>query len=115
MSAQGIAILDLTVTASAVLTRYRFVTAAGAHSATDLYGVARFDGKVGDEVTVAVQGTEFVEAGAAIPAGAKYVIADAQGRVVAGGAVNACAGKVVRGQSAAAAGDLIEIVLCATV
>ncbi len=116
MSAQAINLLNLSVTSSGALSKYRAVTRAGAHAATDLYGIAKFDASsAGQEVTCAVLGTDIVEVGAAIPVGTLYVIADALGRAIAGGAANACLGKLVRGQSAAAAGELVEVVLCLTV
>ncbi len=116
MSAQGIEILQLTVTSAGPLTRYRAVNGAGAHAATFVYGIAKFDASAaGQEVTVAVEGTTIVEAGAAIALGTTTVIADAQGRAIAGGTPSACLGRLVRGQSAAAAGDLVEVYLCLSV
>lgn len=113
MSGQSLPLLTLTVTASAVLTRYRAVTAAGAHAAADLFGVAKTDGAIGNLVQVDVAGTTIMEAGAAIPAGTKYVVTDAQGRAIAGGAAaaNAVFGRLLPGQSASAAGDLVEVLL----
>lgn len=113
MSAQSISLLSLKVIASAALTKYRAVTAAGAHAATDIFGVARTDGAIGDAVLTDVAGTTIMEAGAAIPAGTKYVIADAQGRAIVGGAAaaNAVLAKLLPGQSAGAAGDLVEVLL----
>lgn len=116
MSAQAVDVLPLTVTAAGPLTKFRAVTVAGAHAAVGLYGVAKFDaGAAGQEVTVAVLGTAIAEAGAAIVAGTPYVIADASGRAIVGGTAGACLGRLVRGQSASAAGDLVEVVLCLTV
>lgn len=116
MSAQSINVLTLSVTSAAALTAHRAVTRAGAHAATDIYGITKFDASAaGQEVACAVQGTEFVEAGAAIPVGTLYVIADAQGRAIAGGNAAACLGKLVRGQSASGAGEFVEIVLGLTV
>lgn len=112
MSAQAIELLNLTVTSAGALTRHRFVTAAGAHADADLYGVTQFDASAaGQEVTVTVAGTAVLEAGAAIASGTEYVIADAQGRAIAGGTAAANAGKLVRGQSAAALGDKVEVLL----
>lgn len=116
MSAQGIELLTLSVTAAGALTKYRAVTVAGAHAATSLYGIAKFDASAaGQEITVAVEGTTIVEAGAAIPAGTATVVADTSGRVIPGGTSSACLGRLVRGQAASAAGDLVEVYLCLTV
>lgn len=116
MTAQAVDVLPLTVTAAGPLTKYRAVTAAGTHAATDLYGVPKFDASAaGQEVTVTVLGTSIVEAGAAIAAGTKTVIADAQGRAIPGGTPAACLGRLVRGQFAAAPGDKVEVLLCLTV
>lgn len=116
MSNQAIAILTLGLTAAGAVTKYRAVTAAGAHAAADLYGVAASDAAAaGDYVPVHVVGTAPLEAGAAIPAGTKYVIADAQGRAIVGGTPAACLAKLCPGQVAAAAGDVVEGVLSLTV
>lgn len=113
MSAQSISLLTLSVIASAALSKFRAVTAAGAHGATDIFGVTKTDGAIGDLVAVDVVGTTVIETGAAIPAGTKYVIADAQGRAIVGGAAaaNAVLGKLLPGQSASAAGQFVEILL----
>lgn len=115
MSGQSIAILTLSAQTSAAVTKFRAITAAGAHAALDLYGVAKMDAPTPACIAVDVAGTTILEAGAAIPAGTKYVIADAQGRAIVGGTVAACLGKLCPGQSAAAAGDLVEVLLSLTV
>ena len=115
MSAQSIAILSLPVITSAAVTKFRAITAAGAHAATDLFGVAKMDAPTPACISVDVQGTTIIEAGAAIPLGTKYVIADAAGRAIVGGTVAVCLGKLCPGQSAAAAGDLVEVLLTLTV
>ncbi|KAF1041336.1 MAG: hypothetical protein GAK35_03390 [Herbaspirillum frisingense] len=117
MSAQSLPLLTLTVTASAVLTRFRAVTAAGAHAAADIFGVTKTDAAVGNLVQVDVAGTTTMESGAAIPAGTKYVVPDAQGRAIPGGAAaaNAVLGKLLPGQSASGAGELIEVFLTPTI
>jgi hypothetical protein len=115
MSKQGIALLTLGVTAAAQIYPCRAVTAGGVHAATDLYGIANSDGRVNDYVAVDVVGAPAIEAGAAIPAGTKYVIADAQGRAIPGGTAAACLGKVVPGQSASAAGEFVQVLLQLTI
>lgn len=116
MSKQGISLLTLKVVAAGALSANRAVTAAGAHAATDIYGVtAAAASAAGEVVPVDVAGAVPIEAGAAIVAGTKYVIADAQGRAIAGGTVAACLGKLVPGQAASAAGEFVQVVLTPTV
>jgi hypothetical protein len=116
MSNQCIEVLVLGVIAAAALTKNRAVTAAGAHAATDVYGIAAADAAgAGAYTQVRVQGTAPVEAGAAIPAGTKYVIADAQGRAIVGGTAAANLGKLCPGQAAGGAGDVVEVLLTCTV
>jgi hypothetical protein len=114
MSKQGISLLTLNVLAAGVLTAHRAVTAAGAHGAADIYGVTKMDAAAaGEVVAVDVAGTTAIETGAAIPAGTKYVIADANGRAIPSGVegVNAVLGKLCPGQSAAGAGEYVEVLL----
>jgi hypothetical protein len=118
MSGQSISVLSLSVIATAALTKYRAVTAAGAHAAADIYGVTKTDGAIGDCVAVDVIGTTTIEAGAAIPADTKYVIADAQGRAIPATGTptpGTSLGKLVPGQSAGAAGDLVEVLFLGNV
>lgn len=116
MSKQGISLLTLKVAAAGALTAHRAVTAAGAHAAADVYGVTAADAlAVGEVVPVDVVGAVPIESGAAIAAGTKYVIADAQGRAILGGSAAACLGKLVPGQSASAAGEFVQILLSLTV
>ncbi|TCS38486.1 hypothetical protein EDC30_102225 [Paucimonas lemoignei] len=115
MSKQGISLLTLKVIAAGALVANRAVTAAGAHAATDIYGVTAAPGATGEAVPVDVVGAVAIESGGAIPAGTKYVIADAQGRAIVGGTVDACLGKVVPGQSAGGAGEYVQVLLTPTV
>lgn len=113
---QGISLLTKMVLSAGALTANRAVTAAGAHAATDIYGVAKNGASAaGEAVAVEVIGTAPIEAGAAIPAGTKYVIADAQGRAIVGGTADACLGKLIVGESASAAGQHVEVLLNLTV
>jgi hypothetical protein len=114
MSKQGISLLTLKVIAGGALAAHRAVTAAGAHAAADIYGIAKADAAAaGEVVPVDVAGTTAIETGGAIPVGTKYVIADAQGRAIVGGAaaVNAVLGKLCPGQSASGAGEFVEVLL----
>jgi len=114
MSKQGISLLTLKVIAAGALFANRAVTAAGAHAATDVYGItAAAASAAGEAVPVDVAGAVAIEAGDVIPAGTKYVIADAQGRAIPGGAAaaNAVLGKLVPGQSASAAGEFVQVLL----
>lgn len=108
---QGIALLTLSVAATAALTMARFVTPAGAHAGDgeNAYGVATTDAAIGDVVGVDNKGTAVVEAGAAIAAGA-LVQSDASARAITkvGGVT---LGRLAPGESAAAAGDFVEVIL----
>lgn len=105
---QKIAILSLTVIASAVLSAHTFVTATGAVAAAagDAHGVATADAAIGDAVSVDVLGTSIVLAAADVTAGARV-------EVGAGGkATPLVAGiPVGRALNAAAAGELVEVLL----
>lgn len=114
MSRQAISLLPLTITASATLTADRFVTFAGAVPSADAYvlGVVRQAAVSGDKVTVDVQGTAIVEAGAAITAGASLKI-DSSGRVITWDTSGARVGIAL--QAAAGAGSFIEVLLVPSV
>lgn len=113
MSQQSFSILTLPISATATLTANRFVTFAGAVPAADAYvlGVARTAAVSGDKIAVDVQGTAVVEAGAAIAAGATLKV-DASGRVITWATSGARVGIAL--QAAAAAGNLIEVLLLPT-
>lgn len=108
MSNQSIPVLVLTVKAAAALTRYRAVTAGGAHAATAIYGVTASDAAIGSLAAVNVVGTTPLEAGAAIPIGTAFLIADANGRAIAGGTAAECLARLCPGQFATGAGDVVE-------
>jgi hypothetical protein len=83
MAAAGIKLLTLSVVATAALTQYRAVTAAGALPAAGArcLGVADFNGAIGDRVSVGAMGTVPVETGAVVAAGAALEL-DATGRFI---------------------------------
>lgn len=112
MSKANISLMTLTVIATAALVANRFVTTAGAPCAAGALplGVARSDGAIGDPVPVDTLGTAVVEAGGIIAADATIMVTtdgkalthDADGdKHAVGRALDA----------AAAAGDLIEVLL----
>jgi hypothetical protein len=109
MSAQGSPILVLPVKAIAVLTARRFVTLLGAvpAAAAGNVGVAQMDAAIGDTIPVTVVGTDHVEAGAAVAAGALIEI-DNQGRAITR-AAGIALGRAL--EAAGAAGDRIEVLL----
>lgn len=113
MASQSISLLALTVTAAGALTAHRFVgtdlnqAGAGANA----YGVARTDAAAGEQVAVDIAGTAVVEAGGAIAAGAAVEV-DASGRAVTR-STGVTVGRLAPGASAAAAGDLVEVILIA--
>lgn len=108
----NIALLTLTVTASAALSANRGVTGAGAVPAAgaNVAGFTRTSAASGELVPVDVLGTTIAEAGAAIAAGAAVEV-DNLGRVITL-AAGVKVGRMAPGQAAAgAAGALVEIVL----
>ena len=111
MAASSIAVLTLGTPAAANLTRYRAVTAAGAvpAAAARCLGFVQQDVVSGDRAPVVVQGTCIAEAGAAIAADAALEL-DASGRVITRSA-GVTVGRMAPGQTAAASGDPVEIIL----
>lgn len=109
MSAQKIALLTLTASATAAITQNRFVGFDGAPAAAagNAMGAAVNDAVIGDDFGVDVIGTTVIEAGGAIAEGAQIEVgADAKGVTLDAGVTVARAL-----QEAAADGDLIEVLL----
>lgn len=108
---QNISILSLTVVATAAITTNTLVTIGGAVAAAagTALGVADTAAAIGQAVSVSVVGTALVTAGAAIAAGAAVEVG------AAGSAVTRVTGVTVGRalSAAAAAGDLVEILLIA--
>src|SRR5574343_129724 len=108
---QNIPLLTLSVKAAAALTALRFVSPTGGVAAAggNAYGVTRSDAATGDYVPVDVLGTTQVTAGAAIAAGAAIEVG------TGGKAITPASGKAVAraapGASAAADGDVLEVIL----
>jgi hypothetical protein len=111
MAAGSIPKLTLGVVATAALTQYRGATVLGAVPAAgaNALGIATTGGAIGERVPVAVLGTALAEAGAAISAGAALEL-DASGRVVTR-STGVTVGRMAPGMTAAAAGDVVEVVL----
>jgi hypothetical protein len=109
MAASSTNTLVLSVIATAALTQFRGVTAAGAvpAAAAASLGFAQNGGAIGDAVPVVVLGTAIAEAGAAIAVGALIEI-DATGRAITRSA-GAIVGRALT--AAAAAGDQVEVFL----
>lgn len=109
MATSAIKILTLSVIATAALTQYRAVTAAGAlpAAAANCLGFADVSAAIGERAPVGVLGTTIAEAGAAIAAGAALEL-DAFGRVVTKSA-GVTVGRALWG--ATAAGNTLEILL----
>lgn len=108
----GIPLLTVPVTSTGTITANRFVSTSSAVVASagvNTYGVAQMDAASGEVAPVTVLGTEIVESGAAIAAGAA-VQTDASGRAITLAAgVNA--GRLAPGESASAAGQFVEVIL----
>lgn len=83
MAAAGNKVLTLSVVATAALTQYRAVTAAGAIPAAGArcLGVSDFNGAIGERVSVGAMGIVPAETGAAVAVGAALEL-DASGRMV---------------------------------
>jgi len=111
MSNQAISLLTLNLIAGAAVAQHVAVTGAGVPGATNLYGVTTMAASAGQSVPVDVIGTTPITAGAAIPVGTEYVIADANGCAIVGGTATACLGKLVPGQYAVNPGDIVEVLL----
>ena len=105
----NIALLTLTVAASAALSANRFVTATGGvpAAAANAVGVTRTSAAAGDLVPVDMLGTTQVEAGAAVAAGAA-VETNASGQAITRSA-GVPLGRALT--AATAAGQLIEVLL----
>lgn len=101
-------VLTLGVTASAAITKHRFVTLAGAHcgAGAKAVGVSRFDTPDTKEISTIVLGTAVVEAGDAVTAD-DWVASDANGKAVTGTIGDVILGRAL--EAASAAGDLIEV------
>lgn len=111
MSAQSISILTLTRVAAGVIAAHRFVTPANAQAGADAnaLGVSRTAAAAaGDSLPVDVLGTAIVEAGAAVAAGAT-VKSNANGQAITWVTAGAKLGIAL--DAAAAAGELIEVLL----
>ena len=110
MSKQSVPLLILPVKATAAITEYRLVDFAGAQVAAadaEWLGVARRSASIGEYVDISTEGTEVIETGGAITAGA-LVYSDASGRVSTTGTTNPV-GRAL--QAATAGGDFIEVLL----
>lgn len=109
MSAQSIAVLTLTFTATAQVTAERFVgfDGAPATAAGPAAGVSRVAAEAGDDFPADVVGTAVVEAGGAIAVGGEIEVGTAS-KAVALAAGVAVARAV---QEATADGDRIEVLL----
>jgi Uncharacterized conserved protein (DUF2190) len=106
------AVVTLTVKAAAALSAARGVTALGAVPAAggNAIGFTRTQGAIGDLVPVDVVGTAEAETGGAIAAGAAVEV-DAQGRVITLASGTKVGRMAPMQAAAAAAGEIVEIVL----
>lgn len=112
MSKSNIALLTLTVIATAAVAGNRCVTSAGTYPADGglPLGVSRSDGAINDPIPVDVLGTAIVEAGAAITADVPVMVT-ATGKVIAhdGDGDKHAIGRSM--EAAAGDGSLLEILL----
>jgi hypothetical protein len=107
----GISLLVVPVLATTAITSNRFITPAGAlaGAAVNAQGIAQSDAVIGAKVAVTVLGTEVVETGAAIAAGA-LIESDATGRAITKAAGVSLA-RLAPGEVATAAGQFVEVIL----
>lgn len=107
---QSIPVLTLTVVASGAIVANRFVTPLNDQAVADenTLGVSRTAAADGEACPVDVIGTTTVEAGAVVAAGASLK-SDASGRAITWATSGAKVGIAL--SAAAAAGDLIEVLL----
>jgi len=115
MSKSNIALLTLTVLASAAVTNNRAITQAGAHTAAGglAFGITRSDGASGDLVPVDVMGTAIAEAGAAFDKDVPLMVGT-NGKLIAhdgDGDKHAVARSL---EAATADGSLVEVLLVPT-
>lgn len=108
---QNIALLTLSVAATAELTANHFASPTGgvATAAGNTLGVTRSDAAIGELAPVDVLGTTQVVAGGAIAAGASIEVG-AGGKAVTHAAGIAVA-RAAPGATAAADGDVLEVIL----
>jgi len=106
-------LLALSILAASAITAHRFVTPAGdvAAAGVKTQGVAQSDAASGESFTATVIGTEVVEAGAAIAAGA-LIETDATGRAITH-TTGVVVARLAPGESATAAGEFVEVILFA--
>ncbi len=111
----NIALLTLTVIATAAVAADRFVTTAGAYPAAGglPLGLTRSDGAIDDPIPVDVLGTGIATAGAAINADAPLMVT-ADGKVITHDGVGAhhCIGRAL--EAASGDGIKLEILLVPT-
>lgn len=110
---QATDILVLTATAAAAITEHRFVSVTGGvpSAGANVLGASKSAAASGEKVPVVALGTAIVTAGAAISAGAA-VETDNQGRAITKN-TGVTVGRLAPGESAAAAGDKVEVILIA--
>ena len=110
MTTQNVSVLALTIPLTGTVAANRFVTALGAQTGADgnSIGVARSSGVSGDKITVDLDGTAIVEAGAAITVGAT-IKSDASGRAIPWATSGARVAIAL--EAATAAGQLVEVLL----
>ena len=113
MSKQQIATRVVSVVPSGTITRKRFVNFSWAQAGAgeSILGVADEQIEPGIAGRVIVGETAIVESGAAINGSETRLMSDAQGRVIVWTTGNTIAGRLVRGQTATAAGQFVEVYL----
>lgn len=111
MSVQNIGLLALTLTATAAISKHRFVNLAGTHAGAGLYavGVSKFAGAIGDAVAYEVIGTAVVECGGTVTAG-DIIQSDSVGR----GITKTTGIGLARALESGTTGKFIEVLLMGT-
>jgi hypothetical protein len=111
MSRQSQPSVTLSITTTGIIAEYRFVDTLGAQAgvASNTLGVARMAAALGDVIPVDAVGTAIVESGEPLAEGA-LLATDADGKAVTW-AAGAAVARVLPGQAATAAGQVIEVIL----
>lgn len=111
MAKQGTPITTINLYAGGTVNAHRFVSGSAVQTGADqaAIGVARVSAAIGEHMPVDCVGTAMVEAGAAIPTIGAVLKSDAQGRAIVWATSGNKLGYAL--QTAAQAGDIIEVLL----
>jgi hypothetical protein len=116
MSSQQQATVVFTLVAAGTIKGKRCITYDGVQAGDGggtgvaIAGIADHDGVAGDAIRIIQGSTAMVEAGAALNGSESRLKTDAQGRVIAWTTGSVICARLRIGQTATAAGDLVEVI-----